>query len=167
MTKVTRTARPVLSLLTGLSLLSGAAQAGTSSDTLTVNVTVIAEPCTINGGSPVQVNFGDDILTTGVDGGSYIRDVDYNLACPDATNDDLKMTISGPSAGFDPTVLQGDQPALGIKLLSDGSPMPLNQPLNFNRNTPPHVQAVLVKDPAGTLVAGPMAVSATMIVEYQ
>ncbi|ELY3087889.1 fimbrial protein [Klebsiella aerogenes] len=166
MTKVTGR-RLATGLLTGLSLLAGAAQAGTTSATLTVNVTVIAEPCTINGGSPVVVNFGDDVLTTGVNGSNYIRDVDYNLACPDATNDDLKMTISGAGAGFDPTVLQGDQPALGIKLLSDGNPMPLNQPLNFNRNTPPHVQAVLVKDPAGTLVAGPMAVSATMTVEYQ
>jgi len=163
MTKATA----IPAILACFCLLAGTAQAGSTSATLTVNVTVVAEPCVINGDRPIVVDFGDSILTNGVDGSRYIKNVEYSLDCSNASGDDLTMTISGSGAGFDSTVLQANQPALGIKLLSDGNPMPLNHALNFSRNTPPVLQAVPVKDPAGTLTGGPLTASATMKVEYQ
>lgn len=156
-----------VSLIIGSCLVTSQVLADTSVAIVTVKVTVISEPCVINNGDPIVVNFGDNLLTTEVDGNNYIQPVDYRLSCPDATSDDMKMTISGTGAGFDGTVLQGSQPSLGIKILSGGNLMPLNQALNFNRNTPPVLQAVPVKDPAGKLTGGAFTASATMSVEYQ
>lgn len=36
-------------------------------------------PCTINGGSPINVDFGNEVMTTRVDGKNYIKDVNYSL----------------------------------------------------------------------------------------
>ncbi|MEX3098859.1 fimbrial protein [Serratia ureilytica] len=135
--------------------------------TLTINVTVIAEPCTINGGNPIIVDFGDDVLTTKVDGSNYVKPVDYTLDCADATSDDLKMTISGTGAGFDGTVLQASQTDLGIRLLNNGAAMPLNQPLDFRRGSQPVLEAVPVKAPGSKLTAGKFTAAATLTVEYQ
>ncbi|MBW4217890.1 fimbrial protein [Enterobacter cloacae subsp. cloacae] len=154
-------------ILSVLSVVTDPASAGTASATLRVNVTVIAEPCTINNGRPIQVNFGDNVLTTNVDGSNYTRPVDYTLDCVDATSDGLKMTISGTVAGFDDSVLQASQTDLGIKLLSNGTALPLNQALNFNRNAPPVLEAVPVKAPGSKLSGGLFTATATMTVEYQ
>lgn len=156
-----------VSLIIGSCLVTSQVLADTSVATVTVKVTVVSEPCVINNGDPIVVNFGDNLLTTEVNGSNYIQPIDYKLSCPDATSDDLKMTISGSGAGFDSRVLQGSQPSLGIKILSDGELMPLNHALNFNRNTHPVLQAVPVKDPAGKLSVGNFTASATMSVEYQ
>jgi len=140
---------------------------GGMSMTLTVKVTMLSQPCVINAGQPIVIDFGDDLLTTKVDGSNYTKPVDYTLDCADATGDDLKITISGTGAGFDNSVLQADQTDLGIKLISDGHAMPLNQAVNFSRNTPPVLQAVPVKNPAGKLSAGAFTAAATMTVDYQ
>ncbi|HBV9912407.1 TPA: fimbrial protein [Klebsiella aerogenes] len=150
-----------------LLMLPAVVFAGQTSATLTLTVTVIAEPCVINGGNPVTVDFGDNVLTTGVDGNNYIKPVDYTLDCADATSDDLKMTISGTGAGFNGDVLQASQTDLGIKLISNGVAMPLNQPLTFSRQTPPVLEAVPVKATGSKLTGGPFTATATMTVEYQ
>lgn len=171
MTEKVPQTQPWLTVLVGLLVASGLmcspAGAGTSSATLTVEVTVVAEPCTINNGNPITVDFGDSVLTTKVDGSNYVKPVDYTLDCADATSDDLKMTISGTGAGFDGTVLQASQTDLGIRLLNNGTAMPLNQPLNFSRGTSPVLQAVPVKAPGSKLTAGTFTAVATLAVEYQ
>jgi len=169
MTPQTRLRHAVLAgLLTGSGLMCSPAGAGTTAATLTVEVTVVAEPCVINGNNPIVVSFGDSVLTTKVDGSNYAVPVDYSLDCSGASNDSLKMTISGTGTGFgEGAYIQGNQSQLGIKILSNGELMPLNYPLNFNRNTPPVLQAVPVKNPGGKLTGGPINASATMTVEYQ
>ena len=147
--------------------IAGCCAPGRAAMTLTVRVSVTSEPCTINDGRPITVDFGDDLLTSKVDGSSYLKNIDYTLDCSDAADGALKMTISGTGAAFDGAVLQADQPNLGIRLLSNGQPMPLNQPLNFTARSKPVLQAVPVKDPADKLRAGAFSASATMTVEYQ
>ncbi|EMJ5851810.1 fimbrial protein [Klebsiella aerogenes] len=169
MTQRTRLQHVMLAgLLVGSGLMCSPVGADTTVTTLTVKVTVITEPCTINANNPIVVNFGDSVLTSKVDGSNYAMPVNYTLDCSGASNDNLKMTISGTGTGFGQgAYIQGNQPHLGIKILSNGDLMPLNYPLNFNRNSPPVLQAVPVKNPAGTLAGGPIEASATMTVEYQ
>lgn len=155
------------SALAALMFLTGVAQAGTASTTVTVTVTVIAEPCVINSNNPIVVDFGNDVLTNKVDSGIYTQPVNYTLDCTAATGDTLNMTISGTGAGFDTSVLQGGQTNLGIKLLKDGSAMPLNTAIAFSRSTTPVLQAQLVRAPGGKLTAGAFSASATMTVAYQ
>ena len=144
----------------------GCCGTGRAAMTLTVRVSVVSEPCIINGGRPIAVDFGDDLLTSKVDGSRYMKNIDYSLECSDAVDGRLKMTISGVGAGFDSTVLQADQANLGIRLLHDGQPMPLNEPLSFSPQDKPALQAVPVKNPADKLRAGAFAASATLSVEY-
>ncbi|HBV9912365.1 TPA: fimbrial protein [Klebsiella aerogenes] len=151
----------------GLMMMAGTAQAGTASATLTVEVTVIAEPCIINNNSPIVVDFGNSVLTNKVDSGIYTKAVNYTLDCTDATADTLNMTITGTGAGFDNSVLQASQANLGIKLLKDGTDLPLNTAVAFNRDKKPVLQAQLVKAPTGALTAGAFTATAILAVSYQ
>lgn len=36
--------------------------------TVNVRVTVLSPPCIINGGRPIEVDFGDEVMTTRIDG---------------------------------------------------------------------------------------------------
>lgn len=155
-----------LGVLLALGLV-GVAVAGTATSTLTLNVTVIDEPCVINGGNPIDIDFGNEMLTNKVDGSNYLKTVEYNLDCTNASNPALKLKISGTGADFDGTVLQASQTDLGIRLLSDGTPLALNSWLNFASDTPPLLQAVPVKSPGGNLTAGTFTAVATMTVDYQ
>ena len=134
---------------------------------VTVKVTVTEEPCIINEGHPISVDFGDNVQVPNVDGHHYKRMINYSFICRDASRNGLKLTISGTGAGFDSTVLAADQSNLGIKFLNNGQSLSLNQSVNFFRDHPPTLEAVLVKNPSGTLHTGIFRASATMMVEYQ
>lgn len=136
--------------------------------TVTVKVTVVSEPCIINGDNPIDVDFGNDLLTSRVDGVHYMKPVNYTLDCSNATRPALKMRITGTAAGFDSNVLQvAEQASMGVKLLSNGTMLPLNSWLNFTKDSPPVLQAVPVKAAGSTLTAGAFSAAATMTVDYQ
>lgn len=155
--------------LAGLLSLPGAfsASADTAMATVTISVNVIADPCVINGDNPIDVDFGNELLINKVDGINYRKPVDYSLDCGYATLPALKMMIGGSGASFDDTVLQASQTGLGIALMHDGQPLPLNSWLNFAPGTKPALEAVPVKAPGIKLAAGGFSAVATITVEYQ
>jgi type 1 fimbria pilin len=156
-----------LSVISFLCFFNVVAQAGTSSATIALEVNVVAEPCVINNGNAIAVEFGNNLLTSQIDGVQYAKTLEYTLDCSNAAKDAVKMKISGNAATFDKTILQASQPALGIKFLSNGDSMDLDNWLNFDRNNPPVLQAIPVKDSGGTLVAGEFTATATMTIDYQ
>lgn len=55
----------------------------TQAATVKVSVTVVQPlPCTINGGRPIEVNFGDELMTTRIDGYRYRVPIDFRLPAP-------------------------------------------------------------------------------------
>lgn len=138
---------------------------------LTVKATVLAGPCKINNNNPIDVDFGNDMLTTKVDGNNYLKTINYTLDCSEAKNEALKMLISGDVAPFDKNALRTPESIntdnLGIKLLHNGSTWPLNSWYNFKKGELPVLQAVPVKAPGSVLQAGAFSGSATLTVEYQ
>ncbi|MES3576150.1 fimbrial protein [Enterobacter cloacae] len=144
---------------------------GAKATVLTVKVTVLAGPCKINNNNPIDVDFGDDMLTTRVDGNNYLKTINYTLDCSEAKNDALKMQISGDVAPFDKNILRTPEASnadnLGIKLLHNGTSWPLNDWFNFKKGEHPVLQAVPVKAPGSTLKAGTFSASATLTVDYQ
>jgi len=134
--------------------------------TVTVKVTVVAQPCVINDDKPIDVNFGE-ITTTGVDGKNFRLPVNYTLNCTGVSSNAMKLQIQGSGAGFDATVLKTNKPRLGIELQQGDSKFPLNSWLNFTYPNKPALWAVPVKQSGLTLAAGEFTATATMTVDYQ
>ncbi|CFQ54536.1 fimbrial protein [Yersinia aleksiciae] len=135
-----------------------------------VNITVsifAAPPCVINSNSTINVDFGDDLLTSRIDGVNYMKPISYNLDCTTAASNTLKMSIKGDGAALDASYLQTSNNGLGIKLMRSGQALPLNSTFNFTYPTIPVLQAVPIKQTSAALATGLFTASATMVVEYQ
>lgn len=154
-------------LLILMGLIGTEASAGTLVSLEVTGAIVAAPSCVINNNNTIEVNFGSQVATTGVDGVNYRRPVNYTLSCSGQYKNDMRLIIQGNGAGFDAGVLQTNRVGLGVALLNDGQRMPINTPLNFSYPTLPVLQAVPVKGTGVTLVAGTFEASATMLVVYQ
>ncbi len=154
-------------LLTGGLLLAVGldVQAETS---LTIRAVIIAPPpCVINGGSTLDVPFGNDLLTSRVDGVNYRRAVPYTVVCETPANNALTLQLRGTGAAFDSRVLSTRKPDLGVKLFVNGADWPLNTVVNFTHPNFPVVQAVPVKRAGSKLTGGAFDATATLLVDYQ
>lgn len=136
--------------------------------TVTVKVTVVRPPCSINSGNPITVDFGNEVMTTRVDGNAYRQKVNYTLNCTSPLKNAMKLTISGSAASFNSDLLGTNQNGLGIQLQnSNAVPVPINSTVRFNYPNIPILFAVPVKKTGVTLGGGMFSASATMAVEYQ
>lgn len=125
-------------------------------------------PCVINAGSTLNVSFGNDVMTTRVDGVSYRKmGVAYTVTCASQPSNNMKLTLQGAGAGFNAQVLGTSKNDLGVKLLLNGVAWPLNSARNFTYPTLPTMEAVLVKTPGSTLTSGAFSASATLVVALQ
>lgn len=124
-------------------------------------------PCVINAGSTLNVPFGDDLMTTRIDGVNYRRSVPYTLTCGPQPSNNMKITLQGTGAGFGSAYLGTSKSDLGIKLLLNGAAWPLNNTVNFTYPTLPVIEAVPVKNPGSTLTGGAFSASATLVVALQ
>ncbi|BEN13854.1 exotoxin [Serratia marcescens] len=149
-----------------LSMLAMSAQSAT---TVTVSVTVLAPlPCVINGSKPIIVDFGDEVMTTRIDGARYSRQVDYGLSCSGQARNSLRLQIAGDRAAFDGQLLKTSVTGLGIALRRGSSErIAVNSWQNFTYPVLPELWAIPVKQPGAQLPTGEFTASATMRVDYQ
>lgn len=141
---------------------------GRASTTINISGTIMAPlSCEINGNQAIMVDFGNDLVTTRVDGSSYMKTVDYSLTCKNNTSNAIKMKIEGTATAFNNSALQTTQADLGIALRANGQPLPINSWLNFTYPNKPLLQAVPVKRAGGTLSTGDFSTVATLMVDYQ
>lgn len=151
-------------ILLAIATTSMGVQASTS--TITVKVTITAPPCEINNNKLIEVDFGNDVLTTRVDGNYKKRPVDYSVQCKGGSSNSVRMRIDGDAATFNGEVLATKKTDFGIEILNNGKRMPINRWLNFTYPNWPQLEAVPVKRPGSTLAGGPFSAGATMKVEY-
>ncbi|KYQ98872.1 exotoxin [Serratia plymuthica] len=138
--------------------------------TVTVRITVVAPPpCTINYGRTIEVDFGNDVLTTRVDGSNYRRQIPYSVQCSGNTTNAMTLQIEGSGAGFGYNVLRTSKPDLGIALfVTDANvPLPLNTMIKFTYPGIPTLNAAPTKRAGSTLTAGAFSAGATLKVDYQ
>jgi type 1 fimbria pilin len=141
--------------------------------TVSVSGNVVLPPCTLNGGNTIDVNFGDDVMITRIDGKEYKKQpVNYNLSCEgDMSNGNnlLSITISGSVASFGSGLLKTDKSGLGVQFLNYTTPLAVNTgQAKFNYNSShPTLFAVLAKNSASPPTAGEFSATATMSVNYQ
>lgn len=146
---------------------SSAAQAKSASASVTVKITVVAPPCEINDNQLIEVNFGNDVMTTRIDGEYKKMPVTYSLQCQGEASNGLRMRIDGDGAAFDGKVLKTNKTDFGIALLNNGKRLPINSWLNFSYSNQPNIEAVPVKRSGGKLSGGAFSAGATMKVEYR
>ncbi len=164
MAQMMKRSRTALWLAGLLALVQLSAEANTL---VNVRVTVLSPPCVINGGQPIEVNFGDEVMTTRIDGNNYRRPVNYTLTCNGQSSNALKLQVQGAAAGFDGQLLSTSQDGLGIALLHGGGRWPINQWLSFTYPVTPTLEAVPVKSATAKLTSGEFTAGATMKVDYQ
>ncbi|WPN65644.1 fimbrial protein [Pseudomonas sp. P9_35] len=153
-------------LVGGLWLLGSAlADAAPATTTINVTVTVIAPTCVINDGRVIEVDFGNNVMTTRVDGSNYMKTVNYTLNCDSGQGNAMKMQIQGAAA--DKNLLSTNKSGLAIAFLKNGEPVPMNTWFNFSRLNKPILQAVPVKSGSQVLTGGEFSAAATMMVDYQ
>ncbi|WP_426133275.1 fimbrial protein [Pseudomonas sp. PWP3-1b2] len=155
-------------ILIGVSVLCVLGQGVQAETGLTIRAVIIAPPpCVINSGSTLNVPFGNDLLTSRVDGVNYRRDVPYTVTCDAPFSNALTLELRGAGAAFDSAVLMTRKADLGVKLFVNGADWPLNRAVNFTYPDFPVVQAVPVKRPGSTLTGGAFDATATLLVDYQ
>lgn len=135
---------------------------------LTIRAVIIAPPpCVINGGNTLDVPFGNDLLTSRIDGVNYRKNVPYTVTCDSPFSNALTLQLRGTGAAFDSRVLVTRKTDLGVKLLVNGSDWPLNTVVNFTYPNFPAVQAVPVKRAGSQLTGGAFDAAATLVIDYQ
>ncbi|WP_448654308.1 fimbrial protein [Pseudomonas fluorescens] len=135
---------------------------------LTIRAVIIAPPpCVINSGSTLDVPFGNDLLTSRIDGVNYRRGVPYTVICDAPYSNALTLELKGTGAAFDSRVLSTRKTDLGVKLFVNGADWPLNTAVNFTHPNFPVVQAVPVKREGSKLTGGAFDATATLVVDYQ
>lgn len=138
---------------------------------VTFNATVIeGPPCIINNGQVIEVNFGDDLQTTRIDGVNYSKNIDYTLDCGNTENSGLRMQIKGAATLFDNKLLAaegGRGSILGIGFKANSVTLPVNTWLDLGGKSKPSLSAVPVGTPDMIQPPGDFSAAATMLFEYK
>ena len=155
-------------LLTGVGFIAAPAMGGTEAEITFHGTLIEAPPCVVNDGRPVVVDFGNEVMTTRINGNEYLKRIDFTLDCNGSAPGMQQLRISGGTlTGFDPQALAGDQPGFGIALYegskryTPGTWLPLTDP------TVPELYAVPVKQDGTTLTGGAFSILASLVVDYQ
>ncbi|MEB0205514.1 fimbrial protein [Pseudomonas sp. CCC3.1] len=124
-------------------------------------------PCTINSGNTIDIDF-QEVGVSKVDGVNYLKPVNYIITCSAGTLPwEMVLTVKGVATSFESSALQSSVSDLGIRLLQNGEPLPLNTLLVINPSTPPVLEAVPIKRPGVSLGAGAFTSSATLLAQFQ
>ena len=151
-------------------LLLAISEAALAQVTLAIRGVIMAPPsCVINGGSTLNVPFGNALMTTRIDGLNYRRKVPYTVTCTGLPSNGMTLKLQGTGAGFDSAFLSTSNADLGIKLFINGVVWPLNNTVSFTYPTLPSMEAVPVKKSGSVLNAGTFSASAsaTVVVAWQ
>lgn len=129
-------------------------------------------PCVINSGGRVYVDFGDKVGVKKVASGLYRQPVALNIQCESREfSGQLLLSWSGTPASFDPThstIVTEEQTALGVQLLLDDKPFPMDEPVPINGQASPRLEAVLVHGQSETqLQEGTFSAKGIIKAEYQ
>lgn len=128
---------------------------------------ILPPPCTINNNQTIRVDFGDEVMTTRIDGVNYKQAIAYSLNCEIQKSNNLKMSIQGGTAGFGTGLLSTNKSDLGIALYYGTQQLNINTWFNYTYPNQPVLYAVPVKRSGATLTGGEFTASATLLIDYQ
>lgn len=133
---------------------------------LSLNVALVAPACEINHGRPIHVDFGDNLQASRLNGQNYMQRIDYQLSCNETRTARLTLTLNGEPAEFDSTALTTSMADIAIRVLQNGIPVALNQPMALDIHQPPMLHAVPIKREDAILANGRFSAIATLRAGY-
>lgn len=141
----------------------------TAAENMQFRGTLIEAPgCVIEQGRVLDIDFGESLGVSRIDGTNYRQAIDYRLECQaDPKERTVVLSVHGTATGFDSAAIQTDMPDLGIRLLRDGEPFELDAPLPIDPLHPPVLEAVPVQRPGTHLEEGSFDATATLQADYQ
>lgn len=128
---------------------------------------ILPPPCIINNNQTIRVDFGDEVMTTRVDGANYKQAISYSLNCEIQKSNSLKMSIQGSPTSFNSGLLGTNKNDLGIALYHETQQLNINTWFNYTYPNQPVLYAVPVKRGGATLTGGEFTASATLLIDYQ
>lgn len=132
-----------------------------------VKVTVTVPPsCIINNNNVIEVNFGDSISVTDIDGKKNLQRLNYSLECKGITKNSLRLLMEGTAAEFDSTLLATTQENLGIAFYNNGEPFPLNTWKSFIYPNILTIDAAPLKKENASLKLGNFSATALIRIDY-
>lgn len=163
------TGSPAVVLAAAGLLVAARALAGNAADVTFHGTLIEAPPCVINAGKPVVVDFGNEVMTTRIDGSAYRQRIPVDLDCSAALSSKQKLRITGTPAGFDALALSGGsaQAGFGIALYEGSGRYTPGEWLPFTDPAVPELYAVPVKQDGVTLTGGAFSILASLVVDYQ
>jgi type 1 fimbria pilin len=140
-----------------------------AADNLLFRGTLVEPPsCTINNDQRINVDFGDRLGISKIDGSQYRQTINYQVQCEDsAIPADLMLTVVGTTMSGDPTAIQSDKTGLGIRILRNGVPMMLGQRFSVDKEALPRLEAVPIAAADEDLTEGAFIATASLLAEYQ
>lgn len=136
--------------------------------TVEIRVTLFAPPpCTINGNKVIDVDFGNSVQVSRINGTDHLKTVDYSIVCLSNTSNAMMLQVQGVPTAFDRSALQTNVADFGIALRADGQELNINEWIKFTYPDKPVLQAVPVKKAGVTLTGGEFSVGAALLVAYQ
>lgn len=130
-----------------------------------------APECRINNNENIDVNFGDDVEISLIDGVSYRKtQLIYDLQCNDLSDVALTMTITGPDATFGTGLIGTDINELAIRMLNGSTQVNNGEAISFTYDEAgtqnPDLWAVLAMDSKGILISREFNSSAIIVIDY-
>lgn len=124
--------------------------------------------CVINNGEQIDVDFGERVGISKVDGQNYLQTVNYRIDCePGSSGQTLGLTLVAASSVFDAAAVPTTVPDLAVRLLLAGNAFVLNKRVAIDAANPPVLQAVPVKRQGATLKPQAFSAQATLLADYQ
>ncbi|HEJ7990412.1 TPA: fimbrial protein [Serratia liquefaciens] len=158
-----------MALYSSIFLLMALTSQAMAADNMRFSGTLIEPPpCSINDGGKVDVDFGNRVGVTKVDGVNYLQPVNYRVTCgPSAEGWGMTLEVVGTPADYDESAIKSNMDDLAVRLLQNGKRFTLNSPIPIKLNALPTLEAVPVKRPGTTLKEGAFEATATLLAVYQ
>lgn len=169
--KISRTLQivPIILILAILAPVCSAmaAQTGDSSKIIFTGKLIKTTVCKLNNDKPIVVDLGI-VGIKNVKSGNYIKNIDYTLECTNASATSVvDMTLLGVVESWDSTLLASDIRGLGAKILLNGNPLKLQEPVDIAVNSTPKLQVQLVAQSGVNLQDAPFTITGALLVSYK
>ncbi|MFP2428870.1 fimbrial protein [Enterobacter ludwigii] len=128
---------------------------------------VEAPPCVVSDNQLITVDFGDEVMTTRVNGANYKQSIRFTLDCSEALSSKQKIRITGETAEFDTKALSTSASSLAIALYHEDVRYTPGEWISFTDPDIPALYAIPVKQDGATLTGGAFSVLASLVVDYQ
>ncbi len=124
--------------------------------------------CNINNGEQIDVDFGNKINPSKVNGINYRVPINYQISCDDTSISlDMVLVFSGEISTFDGEAFQTSKNGLGIRVYQNDEIFIPNSAVIINPGNPPKLEAAPIKKEGTILTEGPFEGWANLEIHFQ